>query len=190
MTTHTEVTAHSPFSVVVLAGGLSSRMGQDKALLRLGSETLLSRTIALGYQVGALDVVISRNQPGFVQDVFCQQGPLAGLHAALPMCRCRRVLVLAIDMPRLSHRALAQLLRHPTACFAGQPLPALIDANKALQQEILQRLELPHGPRSLATLWRNASVPMIQCHYPDELCNTNDPASWQQLVADMEIMHA
>lgn len=178
------------FSAIVLAGGLSSRMGQDKALLRLGSDTMLSRTIALAYQMGAVDVVVSRNQPGFVQDIHQHQGPLAGLHAALPLCRCRRVLVLAVDMPRLSQRALTQLLAQPVGFFAGHPLPAVIDVTKNLQQEIFQRLQLPHGPRSLATLWRFAELPALPCHYPDELCNTNDPNSWQQVLKDMEIMHA
>ena len=38
--------AHPEITVQIMAGGRSSRMGQDKALVRLGGHTLLERAVA------------------------------------------------------------------------------------------------------------------------------------------------
>jgi len=41
------------FSAVILAGGKSSRMGRDKAFLKIGGQTLLARQIQLARELGA-----------------------------------------------------------------------------------------------------------------------------------------
>jgi molybdenum cofactor guanylyltransferase len=77
---------------VIVAGGLSSRMGQEKALITLGGVTLLERVVSrLRLQVD--QVVLNANGDGkrfgfhglqVFPDVIDDVGtPLAGLHAAL-----------------------------------------------------------------------------------------------------------
>ncbi|MFD1326894.1 molybdenum cofactor guanylyltransferase MobA [Mycoplana ramosa] len=92
MQTETTLQGSKTFPGVILAGGLSSRMGENKANVRLGGMTLIDRAIRrLGPQVSTLS--ISANEP---LSLNCQSpvpifsdlddsrsGPLAGILAAL-----------------------------------------------------------------------------------------------------------
>lgn len=77
---------------IVLAGGLSSRMGRPKAWLPFGPETLLQRVVRIIGQVVAAVVVCRRDEPrsavAALEDarICCgderdAQGPLEGLRA-------------------------------------------------------------------------------------------------------------
>jgi len=92
----------------ILAGGKSSRMGQDKAFLRLGRQTLLVRALELARTVtadGNPRIVGSAAKfAGFgpvVEDVYPECGPLAGIHAALSATGTDLNLMIAVDLPFL-----------------------------------------------------------------------------------------
>ncbi len=110
-------------SAVVLAGGQSRRLGQDKRRLRLwgeGGPTLLERTVAT---VGALcaDVVVVLNDPEawpglpgrIVPDQYPDGGALCGIYSGLRAAACEHALVVACDMPLLSPALLAAMLARP-----------------------------------------------------------------------------
>ncbi len=191
--------AEPKFTAIVLAGGLSSRMGTDKALLSVRGNTLLSRTINLAYEAGAQEVLVSRNKAGFIQDVYKNHGPLSGLHATLPICNFSYALVLAVDMPILSCHSLRQLVQFKPLTtskesnkdftgqhFVGHPLPAFLMVNNALKQELTSRLTQESAPKSLNNLWRSLNFIEIPSEYPEELLNTNDPQTWQEFIKDLE----
>lgn len=80
---------------IVLCGGRSERMGQAKALLRFGPETMLQRVVRLlGEAVHPLIVVAAPGQdlpvlPAEVRVVFDRAegcGPLEGLYCGLSAC--------------------------------------------------------------------------------------------------------
>jgi molybdopterin-guanine dinucleotide biosynthesis protein A len=105
------------FSAVILAGGQSSRMGRDKATVELGGQTLLARQLALARGVGATEIFIS-GRAGFdygvtaariLTDRFPNAGPLAGIERALAEMSASQLLVLAVDMPRLTAELLQKL---------------------------------------------------------------------------------
>lgn len=107
----------SPVSSVgaVMAGGKSSRLGRDKALLTVNGETLLQRTVATVRRV--TDEVLVLGPPEraaqvsgveVVQDLVPGIGPLGGIYTALRARPGGAVLVVAVDMPLLN----AALLRH------------------------------------------------------------------------------
>ena len=92
----------------VLAGGKSSRMGRNKALLRIDGEPLWRRQIRVLKEAGA-DPVWLVQAPGqralmrgVLRDTVRKAGPLAGLHAALAQCRSGHMAVLAVDLPHIS----------------------------------------------------------------------------------------
>jgi molybdenum cofactor guanylyltransferase len=105
------------FSAVILAGGQSVRMGRDKALMELGGQTLLARQIALARQVGATEIFISGRAGSeygvaavrVLSDRFTNAGPLAGIERALAEMSTPHLLVLAVDMPRLTAELLQTL---------------------------------------------------------------------------------
>jgi molybdopterin-guanine dinucleotide biosynthesis protein A len=105
------------FSAVILAGGQSSRMGRDKATVELGGQTLLARQIALARSVGATELFISgragvdygKTAARILTDRFTNAGPLAGIERALAEMNTAHLLVLAVDMPRLTKELLQKL---------------------------------------------------------------------------------
>lgn len=97
----------SSFSAVVLAGGKSSRLGTDKALLCVDGEPLISWLPArlAGWFA---DVVVVVDRPGRydvpwrqVVDAVPDAGPLAGIAAGLAAISTPAAFVCACDMPLL-----------------------------------------------------------------------------------------
>lgn len=105
------------FSGIVLAGGMSRRMGNNKAQLTLGGKTLLQRQMEKLQNLGVTDILISGGKclslPGArtVPDIFPQRGPLGGLHACLSQAKNSQCMVLSVDTPLVPVNALAQLCR-------------------------------------------------------------------------------
>lgn len=126
---------------VVLAGGRSTRMGQDKATVRLAGTMLVDIVLArLAPQVAdiavsaniALPTLAARGVPILGDTLPDFQGPLAGVLEAMEWARERgadRVATVPIDSPfvptdyvaRLSERARAQ--KTPVARSAGRLHP-------------------------------------------------------------------
>jgi molybdenum cofactor guanylyltransferase len=99
----------------VLAGGKSSRMGKDKAFLRLGVETLLSQALQVARAVATEVRIVgdAKKYAAFgrvVEDVYRDRGPLGGIHAALSSSATKLNLMLAVDLPFVGSEVLKYLL--------------------------------------------------------------------------------
>jgi len=109
--------AAEAFSVVVLAGGQSSRMGQDKASLPwddrdiLGS--LLHRFLPLSDDVVVVSNAVRKIPENVrqVADIIPAKGPLSGLHAGLLSAHHDLVFVTACDVPFLAPELVLQLVQ-------------------------------------------------------------------------------
>ncbi|MBK8340675.1 MAG: molybdenum cofactor guanylyltransferase [Flavobacteriales bacterium] len=102
---------------VVLAGGQSSRMGRDKALIEIDGTTLLDRAIEL-LRPHAREILVVGDPAKYdvlhasvLPDDRPGQGPLGGIVTALRRARYVRLLVLAVDLPNLDDRLLIALKR-------------------------------------------------------------------------------
>ena len=89
---------------VVLAGGRSSRMGVDKAHVRVGTKTMLDHVVAALVPVTDEVVVVGSSEPipavRTLPDVGTpHQGPLAGLLAAVEAFPASLLVVVAVDQP-------------------------------------------------------------------------------------------
>jgi len=98
----------------VLAGGKSSRMGTDKALLNFAGQTLLDRALAVmkaacGSAAIVGDPVTLANFGRVIEDVFHSCGPLGGIHAALAASSAEFNAILAVDLPFVSSELIACL---------------------------------------------------------------------------------
>jgi FdhD protein len=93
-------------TAAILAGGASSRMGTNKALLMVDGSPIITRT----YKILAglfHEVIIVTNTPEVfdflpcrkVPDIYPGVGSIAGLHAALAHSATERTFVTACDMP-------------------------------------------------------------------------------------------
>lgn len=106
---------NSFFSAAVLAGGLSSRMGRDKAALPFGGTTLLAFQVNKLLTLGIEDVMISGSEqqiPGArpIPDLYPHKGPLSGIHACLAAAKEPTVLFLGVDTPLIPPEVLQALL--------------------------------------------------------------------------------
>ncbi len=113
--------ARLPTTGVVLAGGRSTRLGQDKALLRLtGGQTMLEATIERLRSLVDEVIVVADDARRFgalpaavVPDAYPGAGALGGIYSGLVAAQHEHVLAVACDMPFLSLSLLGHLLAVP-----------------------------------------------------------------------------
>ena len=104
-----------PVSGYLLAGGQSSRMGTNKALLRFRGKLLVEHGLEKLSQV-CVEVAIAGGSAELapygriIPDQFPGQGPLGGIVSALEHSTTEWNLFLAVDMPMLPVAALRSLL--------------------------------------------------------------------------------
>src|SRR5947209_7369509 len=96
-----------PITGFVLAGGKSSRMGTNKALLSLDGATLLQRTQTLLQSVCQRVFILGQRElygrfGECVEDVYRECGPVGGIHAALLNSSTEFNLITAVDTPFLT----------------------------------------------------------------------------------------
>ncbi len=163
---------------LVLAGGLASRLGGDKAMRLVNGQTLLAHALAilsplceaLGVSTGTRTLPL----PPAVQAVpdlepFVMQGPLSGLYAGLKAAStagAETMLVLACDLPHVSMPLLQCLLNElhgndVVFCeHAGLPEP-LVCALRV--QPMLKAVEssLAAGSLRVVPLWKNSRCRLL-----------------------------
>jgi molybdopterin-guanine dinucleotide biosynthesis protein A len=134
MIVETEVTG------IILAGGKSRRMGEDKRYLVLGEQTLLERGLEVLHSIfqEAL-VVIAQDSPPLgidarvVRDLVPECGSLGGLYSGLMQATTPWVFVVACDMPFLNQAVIAQFTsRRATADIVMAKLDARLHPMHAL----------------------------------------------------------
>ncbi len=112
-------TPSATFSVAIIAGGQSRRMGRDKALLDLGGKTLIEHVIDRSAELGQAETILITNQPDayrhlglpMYSDALPGKGSLGGIYTALLRAKSPHVLALACDMPFIN----AEFLRFMVA---------------------------------------------------------------------------
>ncbi len=112
MATKTNITG------IILAGGKSSRMGSDKALMQFNGKTFLEHVVcALKPLVD--DILIVSDNPmheGFgysrVLDTIKDAGPLSAIHAGLTHSSTEKNLLLSCDVPLIETSVLEFLIEN------------------------------------------------------------------------------
>lgn len=119
----TQPTTRPPASGIVVAGGSSRRLGQDKRRLKLWGEsgpTLLQHTVDLLAGLCA-EVIVVLNDPEqwpqlqarIVPDVYRDGGALGGIYSGLAAASHAHALTIAADMPLLNPDLLRWMLDQP-----------------------------------------------------------------------------
>ena len=113
-------------SVGILAGGKSSRMGENKALMKIGNERMIGSLIK---ELSVFtDIIISAARPGdyeefglkTVYDENIEIGPMEGIRRILSEAENEYVFICAADMPRITAdfvRALKHFLDSGHDCY-------------------------------------------------------------------------
>jgi molybdopterin-guanine dinucleotide biosynthesis protein A len=124
---------HQPvgdIAAFILAGGKSTRMGTDKAFLEVGGRTLLSRALDVAATVTEDVAIVGDGSKFFplgrvVEDLYPEQGPLGGIHAALASSHAALNLMLAVDMPYLETDFLQYLVSEASRSSALVTVPRI-----------------------------------------------------------------
>ena len=109
---------HPQFSVAIIAGGQSRRMGRDKAWLKLGGMSLVERVIQASADLNQAQTILITNSPAdyahlglpMYGDALPGKGALGGIYTALLRAKSDYALTLACDMPFVSAKLLRFML--------------------------------------------------------------------------------
>jgi molybdopterin-guanine dinucleotide biosynthesis protein A len=128
---------HSHLSGFVLAGGKSTRMGQDKAAVSLNGRTLLEHALAALRGVCHDVSILGRHDlygslAPVYEDIFPGCGPLGGIHAALSGSQTQFNLVIAVDTPFLVPNFLSYLAERAIASGSVVTTPEIEDYTQPL----------------------------------------------------------
>lgn len=138
---------------VVLAGGHSSRMGTDKALLPLDGRSLIEHAIGVLHRAG-LPVAISGSRTDLsglapvLPDLEPSHGPLTGVCSALHALAAPWVVALTVDMPLVPPPLIEQMVEVACGSTTGVVLPSCRDVlfpfPCVLRRDLLDALVCEH----------------------------------------------
>ena len=106
---------------IILAGGKSTRMGENKSFLILDGLTVIERVVNL-MKRNFENVIIVTNTPEeykflnlpVFRDIFTYRGPLAGIHSGVFHSRTQRNFVISCDIPLMDDEMINYLVRFKT----------------------------------------------------------------------------
>lgn len=176
---------------LILAGGKSSRMGEDKGLINLHGLPLRISLYQMVRQAGLTDVYISCREDQLpdlaevrtITDIFPDTGPLGAILSAFEKDPDAAWLVLACDMPLIREETIRQLVsardisRHATAFSDenGNPQPLAAIWEPAILP--IARSVFFTQNRSPRKVLLQSPIQLIIPQNPQSLTNVNDPES-------------
>ena len=131
MAQHSRSTKESDAAGFVLAGGRSSRMGRDKALLEFAGRPLIEHAIAILRAAGLPVCIAGARSPNLtefapvVEDDRADLGPLAGICAGLESTSAKLAVFLPVDLPLLPASLVDWLLEHARMTGSAVTVPAV-----------------------------------------------------------------
>lgn len=135
---------------IILAGGKSSRMGRDKALILLKNRTFLEHSITKMKELFQEVLVVSDKSNKYqvsnikqVVDIYPGCGPLGGIHAGLYTSEFEWVMVTACDMPCWDRKIIDELMKLRPGYDAVVP-------------------EVKNKPEPLFSLYNKSCLPVIE----------------------------
>ncbi|MFB7637435.1 molybdenum cofactor guanylyltransferase [Peribacillus butanolivorans] len=106
-------------TMLLLAGGKSSRMGVNKALLKIGEDVNISRVASELKKVSENILVITNTSEDYrflhlplIPDLHQDRGPLGGLHAGMSYSKTELQFLTACDMPFVSAEAINEIISY------------------------------------------------------------------------------
>lgn len=189
MSTSLEVT------LIILAGGASQRMQQDKAELQINDDTLLEWQINKFADTVA-DIYVSSSKlhhvnKAHIADLWTQKlGPVAAIVSSILYLQHthlhKTIIFIPVDMPQISALEFQQLLQTNAdgAFFATTPLPLMLRITTDLInycQHVAALFDAGHNYSIKKFIAESGIIfQHCECQYPHKLININYPHEWEQ----------
>lgn len=108
-------------TAAILSGGRSTRMGENKSLMKLGNKTVIERVKELLHPLFS-KVILITNEPeeySFLKlqtfrDIYPGKGPLSGIHSALKNSATDKCFIIASDIPLMKREMIEYLVNYRT----------------------------------------------------------------------------
>jgi len=177
---------------LVLAGGKSSRFGEDKALAFYNGRSFLERAVSLLASLDLEPIIVTRRGANYpltgcavIYDKLSDKGPLGGLYTAMTTFKNSSFLVLPCDMPALVPAVLSNLLAVHEPHFGVtaysvesgiQPFPAIYESSllgiigNKLEENNLSMLDLlDRVPAKKVMSWKNEQEIFCNINHKSDL---------------------
>lgn len=146
------ITSNDEVTGVILAGGMSRRLGRNKALESIGGSRLIERVICrVRPLVGSVLVVVNDDQRArdlqlpegvsAIVDEYPSSGSLGGIYTGLLHATTPWILVVACDMPFLNRQLLEHMLSRADDTDVVVPV---VEARPEPTHALYQKPCLPH----------------------------------------------
>ncbi len=154
---------------IVLAGGRSSRMGREKAFLRIGGQPLVERVIGRLQRL-CTEMIIVTNSPEhyahlparLVSDVIPGRGPLVGIYSGLREAQNDLAVVVACDMPFLNPSLLQFMVAQSSRYDVVIPRTRYEAAPRGLHRHQALPTGRAKGLHPLHAVYRKTCLPPIE----------------------------
>lgn len=162
---------------VVLAGGRSSRMGQNKALMLFEGKPLIEHMIDILKDIEIKNIKISGEVKGYDCEVdeTSFEGPVKAIESIIQkFSDVESFLFVPVDMPFLSADVLQAIMQRETsAYYQDWPLPAFIKPEKCGGSANSVRDYMKQ---------QGAEIIPVPIKYEDNFININTPEEWKEAV--------
>ncbi len=183
-------------SLIILAGGKSSRMGTDKALLKYQGKTFI-QILYDNLKSTCSEVIISSNNPKIiiegaktVADKIKDIGPMGGLYTCLKYSKTERNIVVSVDTPFVSVKLLTEIYeksqnydisiiehnkkKHPLIGVYHKNVIKILESEiKSEKYKVIMFLEKTKH-----------QVISVDNSHKDELLNINNPGDYKKLIEE------
>jgi len=164
---------------IILAGGKSSRMGSDKALLKINNTTFIEKIIDVMQPYVDEIIIISNNSNHDrfnirrEEDFIKEAGPLAGLLTGLYRAKHEHIIALSCDIPMISKKVIETLITQADDAFEvnqieseGKTMPLIAIYKKSCWYPIYRLLQ--NDERRLRVAVNSFNVKTIKLNSKDK----------------------
>ena len=167
-------------TIVILAGGKSSRMGEDKGLMTLYGKPMVEYVLEEVKKISEQIIIISDNANykkfGFpvYKDAVKNKGPLAGIYSGLKKTTTEDNLILSCDVPYIKEELLRYLWLQSsemdvTIAHQDDRSHQIIGFYKKNCLDVIES-QLEKNELKIQRAFAKLKVHMVDCnHFPDSL---------------------
>lgn len=178
---------------IILAGGESSRMQEDKALMQFNGKTF-TKLVANAMNPLVSGMLLLSNNPAHkilgltqISDAFEDAGPLAGIYSGLRQSKTDLNLVLSCDVPLIKTHILQSLLQHANKFDVVQlsaenrAMPLIALYNKSCLPHFEKCLKNGEYKLQLALADLNVKTVLLPPEDAIFVSNVNTPADFERI---------
>ncbi|MBP9839043.1 MAG: molybdenum cofactor guanylyltransferase [Proteobacteria bacterium] len=179
---------------VILVGGKSSRMGQDKASLIFNDLRLVDHIAETLISSGIRKIITSGIVDSYegVPDLVKNKGPVGGICSSIIHCQENSrttAIIIPVDMPLISSEVINFMIESlgdsEFTHFQEKPLPLVVKISESIADSCVKiNQDLSNGKEmSVKSLLKNfvTSAITIPQNLAKNLINTNTPEEWSNI---------